>query len=190
MPISAPSIFGLIFALSAAPAPGPAATPGSPMSASVSSMSLRALDGQPLAADALAGKVVLFVNVASQCGYTPQYKGLQALYDAHKGDGLVIVGVPCNQFGGQEPGSPEQIKGFCELNYGVKFPLLEKQEVNGASRSPLYAALVSSPAGGGADVKWNFEKFLVGRDGKVLARFPSSVAPDSAELLAAIKGAL
>jgi glutathione peroxidase len=190
MPLNAMSMFSLVFALAAAPAPSPAAKSGSPMSSSISSLSLRGLSGQALPADALAGKVVLFVNVASKCGYTPQYKGLQALYEANKDAGLVIVGVPCNQFGAQEPGTPEQIEGFCQLNYGVNFPLLEKQDVNGAGRSALYGALVGSAAGGGADVKWNFEKFLVGRDGAVLARFPSSVAPDSPELKAAIQAAL
>lgn len=190
MPSALLSMLSLVFALSAAPAPAPASPSGSPMSASISSLSLRGLSGQPLESELLAGKVVLFVNVASKCGFTPQYKGLQALYEAHKGDGLVIVGVPCNQFGAQEPGTPEQIEGFCQLNYGVSFPLLEKQDVNGGGRSALYSALVSSPAGGGADVKWNFEKFLVGRDGKVIGRYPSSVAPDAPELLAAIKAAL
>ena len=155
-----------------------------------SDLSLTSLDGTPLAADALAGKVVLFVNVASRCGYTSQYKGLQALYEARKDDGLVIVGVPCNQFGGQEPGSAAEIASFCEMNYGVSFPLLEKQDVNGAARSALYTRLVSSAAGGGTDVKWNFEKFLVGRDGAVIGRYGSGVKPGGKELAAALDAAL
>lgn len=152
--------------------------------------SLVGLDGQPVSQEALAGKAVLFVNVASRCGYTPQYEGLQALYEKYQGDGLVIVGVPCNQFGGQEPGSAEEIQSFCKLNYGVEFPLLEKQEVNGGDRSPLYTWLIGSEAGGGQDIKWNFEKFLIDREGRVAARFPSSVTPQSAELTGAIEAAL
>ena len=130
-----------------------------------SDLSLTSLDGTPLAADALAGKVVLFVNVASRCGYTSQYKGLQALYEARKDDGLVIVGVPCNQFGGQEPGSAEEIVSFCQQNFGVSFPLLEKQKVNGPKRSELYQRLVASEVGAGGDVRWNFEKFVVDPSG-------------------------
>jgi len=156
----------------------------------VADLALTKLDGSELGSEAVKGKVVLFVNVASRCGFTKQYEGLQALYEAHKDDGLVIVGVPCNQFGGQEPGSPEEIQTFCKMNYGVSFPLLEKQEVNGDARSPLYQTLVGSKAGGGSDVGWNFEKFLVGRDGQVLARFPSRVAPDDSELKKAIATAL
>ncbi len=148
------------------------------------------LDGKPLDRASLDGKAVLFVNVASRCGYTKQYAGLEKLYQDWKDKGLVIVGVPCNQFGGQEPGTAEEIQSFCKLNYGVSFPLLEKQEVNGAGRSPLYQSLVSSPVGGGQDIKWNFEKFLVGKDGAVLARFPSAVAPEDPKLIAAIEGAL
>lgn len=141
-------------------------------------------------AEAIAGKAVLFVNVASKCGYTPQYEGLQALYTQYKDKGLTIVGVPCNQFGAQEPGSAEEIASFCKLNYGVDFPLLEKQDVNGAARSALYTQLISSPAGGGADVKWNFEKFLVAPNGEVVGRFPSKVAPNDPALAAAIEKVL
>ena len=130
------------------------------------------------------------MNVASKCGYTPQYEGLQALYTQYKDKGLTIVGVPCNQFGAQEPGSAEEIASFCKLNYGVDFPLLEKQDVNGAARSALYTQLISSPAGGGADVKWNFEKFLVAPSGEVVGRFPSKVAPNDPALAAAIEKVL
>jgi glutathione peroxidase-family protein len=166
---------------------------GAPVESAVSSpvsLPLQQLDGSPMAAAALQGKVVLFVNVASMCGLTPQYKGLEALYDEKKSDGLVIVGVPCNQFGGQEPGAPAEIASFCQMNYGVSFPLLAKQDVNGAKRSPLYASLVGSAAGGGGDISWNFEKFLVGRDGKVVARFAPTTKPDDQKLRAAIDAAL
>ncbi|MCO4772349.1 MAG: glutathione peroxidase [Deltaproteobacteria bacterium] len=153
-------------------------------------MDLTALDGTSVDKASLEGKAVLFVNVASKCGYTGQYEGLQALYEAKKDEGLVIVGVPCNQFGGQEPGSKEEIATFCERNYGVTFPLLEKQDVNGKKRSALYKYLVGSEAGGNKDVRWNFEKFLVAKDGTVAGRFSSSVTPDSDELGAAIAAAL
>ena len=158
--------------------------------AGLSSLPLTALDGKPLPADTLSNKVVLVVNVASKCGYTPQYKGLQALYDQYKGQGLTLLGVPCNQFGGQEPGSAEEIRNFCSLNYGVNFPLLQKQDVNGPGRSPLYAWLVGSPAGGGSDIGWNFEKFLIGRDGTVKARFKSAVTPEDPALRKAIEAEL
>jgi len=174
----------LFAALGCATVSPPAATAKEPVM--LTDLSLTRLDGSKLPAEELAGKAVLFVNVASACGYTKQYEGLQALYTAHKDDGLVVVGVPCNQFGGQEPGSPEEIATFCKMNFGVTFPLLEKQDVNGSKRSPLYSSLVGS----GGDISWNFEKFLVGPDGAVVGRFPSSVKPDSAKLKAAIDSAL
>lgn len=156
----------------------------------VTAPDLTRLDGSPLPATALQGQVVLYVNVASECGFTPQYDGLQALYADKADDGLVVVGVPCNQFGSQEPGGSEEIATFCRLNYGVEFPLLEKQDVNGADRSPLYQWLIGSDVGGGKDVRWNFEKFLVGRDGHVLARWGSRTAPDDPALTAAVDQAL
>lgn len=170
-----------------APAPAPMAKEA-PVSASIdlSSMDLTALDGSALDPSSLNGKAVLFVNVASQCGFTRQYEGLQALYEQRKDDGLVIVGVPCNQFGSQEPGSAEEIQSFCKLNYGVTFPLLEKQDVNGPKRSTLYDGLIAD----GADVGWNFEKFLVAPDGQVVQRFKSSTTPSSDELASAIDQAL
>lgn len=149
-------------------------------------LSLTRLDGSPFDSAELAGKAVLFVNVASACGFTRQYEGLQKLYEARKADGLVIVGVPCNQFGGQESGTAEEIATFCKANFGVTFPLLAKQDVNGANRSPLYTKLV----GTGSDIGWNFEKFVVGRDGKVVDRFGSSTKPGSADLASAIDKAL
>lgn len=160
------------------------------MSDPFAALDLVQLDGTPLPASMLRGKAVLFVNVASRCGFTPQYEGLQALWKQRRDEGLVIVGVPCNQFGSQEPGSSEEIAQFCKMNYGVDFPLLQKQEVNGPGRSALYQWLVGSDAGGGKDIGWNFEKFVVDRDGKVVARFGSRTRPDSPELAKAIDKAL
>jgi glutathione peroxidase len=134
----------------------------------------------------LDNKVILFVNVASKCGLTPQYSGLVALDQAYGDRGLVIVGVPCNQFGAQEPGTPEEIKDFTKTKYDVDFTLLEKQDVNGPNRSPLYQFLV----GQGADIQWNFGKFLVGRDGQVVARFEPQTPPDDPALQQAIEAAL
>ena len=147
---------------------------------------LATLDGSPLSPDAIANKVVLFVNVASACGLTPQYSGLVELDKAYGSKGLVVVGVPCNQFGAQEPGTPDEIKDFTKTKYDVDFTLLEKQDVNGPSRSPLYQFLV----GDGEDIAWNFGKFVVGRDGEVVARFEPQTPPDDAELKAAIEKAL
>ncbi|QHU99885.1 glutathione peroxidase [Synechocystis sp. CACIAM 05] len=148
--------------------------------------SLTTLDGTPLAPEVIADKVVLFVNVASKCGLTPQYSGLVALDKAYGEKGLVIIGVPCNQFGAQEPGSPEEIKDFTKTKYDVDFTLLEKQDVNGPNRSPLYQFLV----GDGEDISWNFGKFLIGRDGQVVARFDPQTKPDDSSLIAAIEKAL
>jgi glutathione peroxidase len=151
---------------------------------------LVALDGSPIDSSALQGKVVLFVNVASKCGFTKQYTGLQALHEQYSDQGLVMVGVPCNQFGRQEPGAPAEIATFCQANYGVTFQLLEKQDVNGQDRSPLYQVLIGSEVGGGKSVKWNFAKFLVGKDGQVKARFPSTAKPMDEALVGAIDAAL
>ncbi|WP_035986521.1 glutathione peroxidase [Leptolyngbya sp. KIOST-1] len=147
---------------------------------------LATLDGAPLAPESLANKVILFVNVASKCGLTPQYSGLVDLDKAYGDRGLMIVGVPCNQFGQQEPGSSEEIKDFTKTKYDVDFTLLEKQDVNGPNRSPLYQFLV----GEGPDITWNFGKFLVGRDGSVVARFDPQTPPNDPELKAAIEQAL
>ncbi|WP_291359153.1 glutathione peroxidase [Devosia sp.] len=137
------------------------------------------LDGtlQPLAA--YAGKVVLVVNTASKCGLTPQYEGLEALWRTHGGAGLVVLGMPCNQFGGQEPGTEAEIADFCELNFGVSFPLFAKLDVNGPHEHPLYTWLKASAPGifGSEAIKWNFTKFLIGRDGRVVARFAPDTQP-------------
>ena len=151
---------------------------------------LSALDGGAL--PDLDGKAVLVVNVASRCGLTPQYEGLEELQRRFGGDGFTVLGVPCNQFGGQEPGSAEEIAEFCSLTYGTSFPMTEKVEVNGPDRHPLYARLADAPDAEGAagDVQWNFEKFLLAPDGAVVARFRPGTEPGSPEVLAAITGVL
>ena len=145
------------------------------------------IDGKPAPLASYKGKVLLVVNVASKCGYTPQYTGLEALYEKYKDKGLVLVGVPANNFGGQEPGSNEEIQTFCSRTYGVKFPMMSKVSVKGDDKTPLYQYLTST---GGGEVKWNFTKFLVGKDGQVIKRFESGVKPDSAELTSAVEKAL
>ena len=136
------------------------------------------LDGTQKSFADFAGKLVLIVNVASKCGLTPQYEGLEALWKAHKDQGLVILGFPCNQFAGQEPGSAAEISEFCEINYGVSFPLMAKVDVNGPAQSPLYAWLKTNYPD---DIEWNFGKFLIGRDGQVAARFAPTVLPAELE---------
>ena len=158
--------------------------------AAMNELTFTRLDGSPLPTEELSGKVVLFVNVASRCGLTPQYEQLVEIYHRYRDKGFLIVGAPCNQFLGQEPGNAGEIAQFCSSTYGVDFPLLSKQDVNGAERSKLYQWLIGSEAGGGSDISWNFEKFLVGRDGKVLKRFSPRVKPDAAEVIAAIEAAL
>jgi glutathione peroxidase len=152
------------------------------------------LAGAPssLADGDLAGKTLLVVNVASRCGLTPQYAGLEALHERFADQGFSVVGFPCNQFGGQEPGTSEQIAEFCSTTYGVSFPMFEKIEVNGADRHPIYTELTAAPdaAGDAGDVQWNFEKFLVGPDGSVLGRFRPRTAPDAPELLSAVEASL
>jgi glutathione peroxidase len=138
----------------------------------------------------LRGKVVLAVNVASRCGYTPQYAGLEGLHQELAGERFSVVGFPCNQFGAQEPGTEQQIHEFCSTRYGVSFPMSAKLEVNGARRHPLYAWLTSPANGHGGDIEWNFEKFLIGRDGRLLGRYPSGTEPYDKGLLADIAEAL
>ncbi|MFF8592532.1 glutathione peroxidase [Streptomyces sp. NPDC015220] len=139
-----------------------------------------------------AGQAVLIVNVASKCGLTPQYAGLEQLHERYAGQGFTVLGVPCNQFMGQEPGSAEEIAEFCSATYGVTFPMTEKIEVNGAGRHELYARLTgfADAEGHSGDIRWNFEKFLIGRDGRVVARFSPQTTPDSAELVAAVEAQL
>ena len=154
------------------------------------SIAIKDIHGKATSLKTYNGKVVLLVNVASRCGYTPQYAGLEALYRKFKDKGFMVVGIPCNDFGAQEPGSAEEIQQFCSTKYDVTFPLWEKIHVKGPEQHPLYTALTGSGAKFPGDVKWNFGKFLVGRDGKVLSRFDSGVAPDSAELSAAVQKAI
>ncbi len=154
-----------------------------------SALPLPAIDGGALPSATLQGKAVLVVNTASQCGYTGQYAGLQALWSEHRDRGLVVLGVPSNDFGGQEPGSNGQVASFCQLNYGVDFPLLEKQTVVGPKAHPFYrwAAEATGPAG---VPRWNFHKILIGRDGRLVAWFPSAVTPDAPALKSAVDKAL
>ncbi|MDP5226510.1 MULTISPECIES: glutathione peroxidase [Arthrobacter] len=148
-------------------------------------------DGTETTFGRFRGQAVLVVNVASKCGYTPQYDGLEALYEKYKDSGLVVLGVPCNQFAGQEPGEDAEIAEFCRLNYGVTFPLTAKSKVRGKEQHPLYHELVKFKHGIlPGIVKWNFEKFLVGRDGTVVERFGSKTEPDDAALLTAVESAL
>jgi len=150
---------------------------------------LIAIDGAALSPETFRGKVVLVVNTASQCGYTPQYDGLQALWTRYRQDGLVVLGVPSNDFGGQEPGSNDEIASFCQLNYGVDFPLLEKQSVTGQKAHPLYR-WAKDVSGAAAVPRWNFHKLLIGRDGRLIEPFASSVTPDAPVLRSAVEQAL
>ncbi|MBC3954786.1 MULTISPECIES: glutathione peroxidase [Pseudomonas] len=151
---------------------------------------LKALDGHELSLADFKNNVVLVVNVASKCGLTPQYAALENLYQRYKDKGLTILGLPCNQFAGQEPGSEKEIAEFCELNYGVTFPLGEKLEVNGPQRHPLYRLLAGEGAEFPGDITWNFEKFLVRKSGEVIARFSPRTLPDDATVIQAIEKAL
>ena len=153
-------------------------------------LKLTALDGQELPLAPFKGQVVLVVNVASKCGLTPQYAALENLYQQYKGKGFSVLGLPCNQFAGQEPGSEQEIQEFCSLNYGVTFPLSSKLEVNGHDRHQLYRLLAGEGAEFPGDITWNFEKFLLGKDGRVLARFSPRTAPDDPTIIHAIEKAL
>lgn len=148
---------------------------------SVLNYTMPLLNGQEQDLSDYAGKVVLVVNTASKCGFTPQYDGLETLYQSLKDDGLVVLGFPCNQFGKQEPGSAGDIGAFCQKNYGVSFPMFSKIDVNGSNAAPLYDELKSSAPGvmGTKAIKWNFTKFLIGRDGKVIDRYAPTTTPES-----------
>lgn len=158
--------------------------------APIHEIAVKDIDGQATTLAPYQGRVLLIVNVASQCGYTPQYAGLQAVFEKYQARGLTVLGFPCNQFGGQEPGSSSEIKQFCSTKFKVTFPLFEKIDVNGPKRHPLYTALAGPGSPFPGDIKWNFGKFLVGRDGRILQRFGSGVAPDSPEMIKAIEAAL
>ncbi len=154
---------------------------------SIYDFDLKTIDGAPAPLSAYKGKVVLLVNVASRCGYTPQYAGLEKLYEKYKDRGFVIIGIPANNFGAQEPGTNEEIKTFCTRNYSVSFPMMSKVSVKGEDMTPLYHYLTTRTGG---DVKWNFTKFLVDKNGNIASRFESGVTPESAEIAHAIEQAL
>ena len=158
--------------------------------ASLHDIAVKDIDGKDTSLSAYKGKVLLIVNVASKCGLTPQYKPLEAIHEKYKDKGLTVLGFPCNQFGGQEPGSNEQIKEFCSTKYNVSFPLFDKIDVNGPKRHPLYTSLAGKDSPFPGDIKWNFNKFLIGRDGKIIKRFEPRTTPDSPEVTAAIEAAL
>ncbi|MGH6656212.1 MAG: glutathione peroxidase [Actinocrinis sp.] len=153
---------------------------------------LNTLDGSPTSLAAHTDKAVLVVNVASKCGLTPQYSALEELHKTYAPQGFSVVGFPCNQFGGQEPGTAEEIQTFCSTTYGVSFPLFEKVDVNGEERSPVYAELTKTEDAEGytGDIRWNFEKFLLDGEGNVVARFSPKTTPDSPEVVQAIKALL
>jgi glutathione peroxidase len=153
---------------------------------------IRTLAGEPSKLADHQGKALLLVNVASKCGLTPQYTGLEELHEKYGPRGFAVIGFPCNQFGGQEPGSPEEIATFCSSKYGVTFPMFEKIDVNGPNRHPIYEELtrVNDSAGKAGDIQWNFEKFLVSADGKTIQRFRPQTAPSEPALVAAIEAAL
>ena len=154
---------------------------------SIQEFTLNSIDGSPVPLSTYKGKIALVVNVASQCGYTPQYEGLEALYKKYRDKGFVILGFPANNFGGQEPGTNAEIKTFCTRNYKVDFPMFSKISVKGSDQAPLYQYLTKTSGG---EIQWNFTKFLVDRDGKVLQRFESDVEPESPEVIKAVEAAL
>lgn len=156
----------------------------------IDSIPFKTIDGTDTSLKAYDGKVVLVVNVASRCGNTPQYEGLESLYNKFRSDGFVVVGFPCNDFGGQEPGTNAEIKDFCSMKYHVTFPMMDKIHVKGPEQSPLYAALTGPSAKFPGDVKWNFGKFLIGRNGEVIVRFEPKVKPEAPEVVEAITAAL
>jgi glutathione peroxidase len=159
---------------------------------SVYDFPVNTLAGQAGSLGDLSGKTLLVVNVASKCGLTPQYEGLERLHERFSGRGFSVVGFPCNQFGGQEPGTADEIGTFCSVNYGVTFPIFEKIEVNGPGRHPIYTELTAVPDADGeaGDIQWNFEKFLVGPDGTVLGRFRPRTGPEDPAIIAAIEDSL
>jgi glutathione peroxidase len=157
---------------------------------SVHEFTMKALDGKQVPLASFKGKVMLVVNVASQCGYTYQYEGLQALYAKYKDRGLVLAGFPANNFGGQEPGSDAEIGAFCKSKFGVTFPMFSKISVKGADQAPLYQFLTDAKTKTGGEIQWNFTKFLVDRNGKVIQRFEPAVEPQSKEIEAAVEAAL
>lgn len=163
---------------------------GENVSDNILSIKVKEIDGKEVNLSDYKNKVLLIVNVASFCGYTKQYAGLQDLYENFKDRGFEVLAFPCNQFGNQEPGTNEEIKNFCSSKYNITFRLFDKIEVNGNNRSPLYALLTDNPVTGKGDIKWNFEKFIIGKNGKIVARFPSSVEPTSEKIVSLIESEL
>ena len=157
---------------------------------SIHDIKVKDIDGKDATLGDYKGKVLLIVNVASKCGYTPQYKALEATYEKYNDKGFATLGFPCNQFNQQEPGSNAEILEFCTSKFGVTFPMFDKIEVNGANRHPLYVMLAGKDSPFPGDIKWNFNKFLIGKDGTIIKRFDSKVTPDSPEVIAAIEAAL
>ncbi|HEX2687937.1 MAG TPA: glutathione peroxidase [Kofleriaceae bacterium] len=153
---------------------------------------LKTLSGEPTTLAAYKGKALMLVNVASKCGNTPQYSMLEALQKKYESKGFTIVGFPCNQFGGQEPGTAEEIRTFCSTNYGITFPIMEKIEVNGLGRHPIYKALtpIVDVAGKSGDIRWNFEKFVLSADGTKITRFSPKTKPEDPTVIAAVEAAL
>jgi glutathione peroxidase len=153
---------------------------------------LKTLSGTPTTLGSHKGEALLLVNVASKCGLTPQYTALEAIHERYAARGFSVIGFPCNQFGAQEPGSADEIQQFCSATYGVTFPMMEKVDVNGADRHPIYRELteVADAGGHAGDIRWNFEKFLISADGKTVTRFAPTTAPDAPAVIAAIESAL
>jgi glutathione peroxidase len=176
------------------PAPGTAPTPAAmtPQQDAIWSAPIKTLKGEPTTLAAYKGKALMLVNVASQCGNTPQYATLEALQKKYAAKGFTVVGFPCNQFGGQEPGTAEEISTFCATNYGITFPIMEKIEVNGDGAHPIYKALepIADASGHTGDIRWNFEKFVVSADGTKITRFAPKTKPDDPAVIAAVENAL
>ncbi len=162
-------------------------TKGNNMNKNIGQITVKDIDGKSVNLADYKGKVLLIVNVASYCGYTKQYAGLEEIYNEYKSKGFEILAFPCNQFGGQEPGTNEEIKNFCSSKFDVSFRLFDKVDVNGKDKSPLYSVLTDNEVTGKADVKWNFEKFLIDKEGNVVARYSSKVEPTGKELISAIE---
>ena len=160
---------------------------GNGMEKNIKQVTVKDIDGKSVKLTDYKGKVLLIVNVASYCGYTKQYSGLEQIYKEYKEQGFEILAFPCNQFGSQEPGTNEEIKNFCSSKFDVSFKLFDKIDVNGKDKSPLYSILTDNDVTGKADIKWNFEKFLIDKEGNVVARYASKVEPTSKELISAIE---
>ena len=160
---------------------------GDKMENNINQITVKDIDGKNINLNSYNGKVLLIVNVASYCGFTKQYSGLEEIYRKYKSNGFEILAFPCNQFGNQEPGTNEEIKNFCSSNFDVTFKLFDKIDVNGKNRSPLYTVLTDNKVTGNSDIKWNFEKFLIDKSGNVVARFPSSVEPTDDKLISALE---